>query len=407
MKFFFFLVALFTPAITFASDPFPGIFSFAGCSGRDCSACNVVHMANEGITWLIGILFVIFAVLIAWRGVQLVTSSGNPSALSAVKESFVNALIGIIIILAAWLIVDTIMRALVGQPGEEGNLPIVVDGQVKGWLAWSEVECQVLAVPNFTPVEDSRVLTSSAPVPCAELYPGGPRSDCTAQVAACEATPGGVATQVGAAGSQSVVCETPIGINDPGTVTVPCDELYPGGPRSDCTAAEAACRADGGTPLQQGAAGSLNVACIPATPTAACRAGEMRDITLFGFSTPVHRSIATKLEAIDAAWRAQPNRYRVYSVGGYNCRTVAGSSSYSAHAFGLAVDINPPDNPHCPDKYDPKNLCRGNVTETNMPPEFRGLFLSRGFGWGGNWRSSKDAMHFSDAAHEGGSQNIR
>jgi hypothetical protein len=182
MKLFLLIFAFFTPAITFASDPFPGIFSFAGCSGRDCTACNVVYLANEGISWLIGILFVIFAVLVAWRGVQLVTSSGNPGALEAVKESFVNAFIGIIIILAAWLIVDTIMRSLVGQPGEEGNLPIVVDGQVKGWLAWSEVECQVLAVPDFNDVNPYNPGEDTSTVP---TIPGpngvpvpGPGSNC-------------------------------------------------------------------------------------------------------------------------------------------------------------------------------------------------------------------------------------
>ena len=30
----------------------------------------------------------------------------------------------------------------------------------------------------------------------------------------------------------------------------------------------------------------------------------------------------------------------------YNCRTVAGQSSFSAHAYGAAVDINPVENPY-------------------------------------------------------------
>jgi hypothetical protein len=37
-----------------------------------------------------------------------------------------------------------------------------------------------------------------------------------------------------------------------------------------------------------------------------------------------------------------------------------------------------------------------------MPASFRQLFLSEGWGWGGNWNSSKDAMHFSKATGEGG-----
>ena len=388
-----------------AQETFPGIASFAGCSGPDCSACNVVDMVNEGLVWLIGILFILFAVLVTIAGVKLVTSGGNPGALNAAKDSFINAIVGMIIILSAWLIVDTIMRGLVGGPGNEGEIGIVRGGVVTGWLAWSEVECQVQAEPEYN--EYASVLTVSAPVLCDEVYPGGPR-DCTAQIAACRSIPGGVATVEGTATSLSVVCETPIGIVDPGTVNIPCDELYPGGPRSDCSAAEATCRADGGVPQQEGLAGSLSVACVPATPTVACRAAEMTTVNLFGHNVQVHTSIRSKLEAINSTWQAQSPRYRVYSVGGYNCRKIRGSNSYSVHAFGLAVDINPDDNPHCPNYYDPKRLCGGeNILVTNMPLAFRGLFSSRGFGWGGNWTRSKDAMHFSDASNEGGSQNIR
>ena len=34
------------------------------------------------------------------------------------------------------------------------------------------------------------------------------------------------------------------------------------------------------------------------------------------------------------------------NTSGFNCRRVAGSSSWSAHAYGAAVDINPLENPY-------------------------------------------------------------
>ena len=120
-----------------------GLAQLAGCTGVDCSACNVVSMANGLITWLIGILFVVFAVLLAVAGVRLVTSGGNHHALDEAKSTFTNAIIGFMIILAAWLIVDTIMRALVGtdeRPGQIGS--IGSGGTVTGWLFWTEVSCQ-------------------------------------------------------------------------------------------------------------------------------------------------------------------------------------------------------------------------------------------------------------------------
>ena len=65
--------------------------------------------------------------------------------------------------------------------------------------------------------------------------------------------------------------------------------------------------------------------------------------------------------------------------------------SISAHAWPLAVDINPERN-----AYSKTRLI------TDMPEAFVQCFKEAGFGWGGNWRSAKDAMHFSLAPNEGG-----
>lgn len=87
-------------------------------------------------------------------------------------------------------------------------------------------------------------------------------------------------------------------------------------------------------------------------------------------------------------------------------RRVAGSKSLSKHSRGMAVDINPLYNPcvyvksgrvlppegnkyahdrdkrkDIPSKIDATNLC------------YR-LFVSRGFRWGGTWRTIKDYQHF-------------
>lgn len=116
---------------------------FLNCSGADCSACNIVDTANKVITWLIAILFMVFAVLAVMAGFKLVTSGGNPSAMSAAKESFTNVIIGLIIILSAWLIVDTMIRGL-GVTGIRG-----------GPFPWSEVQCQSQLVPDYNRFESA------------------------------------------------------------------------------------------------------------------------------------------------------------------------------------------------------------------------------------------------------------
>ena len=88
----------------------------------------------------------------------------------------------------------------------------------------------------------------------------------------------------------------------------------------------------------------------------------------------------------------------------FNYRTVAGSSSLSLHALGVAIDINPLYNPYVTNggagcapengrvymdrsrnfdyKIDENDLC------------YR-LFTEAGFTWGGSWESNPDYMHFS------------
>ena len=99
----------------------------------------------------------------------------------------------------------------------------------------------------------------------------------------------------------------------------------------------------------------------------------------------------------------------------FNYRTVAGSHNLSLHARGLAIDINPRDNPMV---YYDEN---GNVAQclpangeayADRSKSFEHkidqsdlcyqLFMEHGFTWGGNW-NAPDYMHFSKSATpEGG-----
>lgn len=130
-------LSFFPAGIVNAADP---VSRFIKCEGAECSACNLVELGNELIIWLFGIIFLLFAVLMTIAGFGLVTSGGNTSALSSAKDKFTNAMIGILIIMSAWLIVDTLMKSLVGSGENAGKLNY---GEVEGWGPWAEVKCQV------------------------------------------------------------------------------------------------------------------------------------------------------------------------------------------------------------------------------------------------------------------------
>jgi len=70
--------------------------------------------------------------------------------------------------------------------------------------------------------------------------------------------------------------------------------------------------------------------------------------------------------------------------GCFNIRKVRGSTAFSAHAYGLAIDLNADDN----------NLGATHGGFYNNP-EFVKCFTDQGFAWGGNFHGRKDPMHFS------------
>jgi hypothetical protein len=84
------------------------------------------------------------------------------------------------------------------------------------------------------------------------------------------------------------------------------------------------------------------------------------------------------------------------------CRPAVGSGSWSNHAFGLAVDINPFHNPYLKGDLvlpelasaytDRENVRLGMLFEGDVAVE---AFAEIGWPWGGHWRTLKDWMHFS------------
>jgi hypothetical protein len=100
-------------------------------------------------------------------------------------------------------------------------------------------------------------------------------------------------------------------------------------------------------------------------------------------------------------------------TGAFDCRQAVpspcvggnGTGSWSMHAFGLAVDINPQENPYvgCGQSRDPATKPFFNRSR-HRPGMVTGrviaAFRSIGWGWGGAWAgNTKDYMHFSSSGH--------
>jgi len=117
------------------------------------------------------------------------------------------------------------------------------------------------------------------------------------------------------------------------------------------------------------------------------------------------------IDQMHLAVKYRPNHYdpnddRDYTAG-FNCRPVVtargAGTTWSQHAYGLAIDINPIENPYVTaDGYVRNNNARPfrdrSLHEPGMiHPEDTVVqaFASIGWQWGGYWSGDKDYMHFS------------
>lgn len=85
----------------------------------------------------------------------------------------------------------------------------------------------------------------------------------------------------------------------------------------------------------------------------------------------------------------------------YNHRYIAGTKKLSNHAMGLAIDINPIQNPYVKNDFvSPlagKDYLNRNENKKGMVIKddvCYNAFVSRGWTWGGDWKTIKDYQHF-------------
>ena len=134
------VTSLIYPSAARAQD---GFVTCEGTPSDPCDLCHVVQTSHNILEFLVIIAVVIVILVIVYAGFQMAISAGNVQAKEDAKKYLVNGILGLILVLAAWLIVDTLMK-------------IVVDEDVQGksgqrFGVWHEIVCQ-----SQPPVQDVR-----------------------------------------------------------------------------------------------------------------------------------------------------------------------------------------------------------------------------------------------------------
>ena len=102
------------------------------CTGPDCNFCSLAQLAQNIINLAIFLAVFLSAILFAWAGWNYLTNLGDTTKISKAHSVFQNVAVGFIIVLAAWLVVDTLMKMMLG--GEFGPWNEVCGGSAANSL---------------------------------------------------------------------------------------------------------------------------------------------------------------------------------------------------------------------------------------------------------------------------------
>ncbi|CAN5759344.1 M15 family metallopeptidase [soil metagenome] len=109
-----------------------------------------------------------------------------------------------------------------------------------------------------------------------------------------------------------------------------------------------------------------------------------------------------RIHPVDAYGADDDRSMAANNTSAFNCRPVAGTSTWSEHSTGTAIDINPIQNPYVRgstvdppagrDWTDRSSVVPGMITADDVVVR---AFAAKGWIWGGTWRTAKDYQHLS------------
>lgn len=123
----------------------------------------------------------------------------------------------------------------------------------------------------------------------------------------------------------------------------------------------------------------------------ACAAVRGTKVTLHGGAVvTVDKRIVPAVLALNAIFAKWNYKATPPDCGAFVCRRITGGTGYSLHAYLIAIDVNWQANPYTTGAL-VTDMPRGMVDQITALRTNSGAPV---WGWGGNYRSIKDAMHY-------------
>ena len=112
---------------------------------NECKECDLLKLAKNITDYIVYIGFSITTLMIGVGGIMIFAGAYSEKQVETGKEILQNAIIGLLIILFAWLIVDTLIKALVSDYTASDIMKQTSTGaSFKNLGPWNSIQCKPL-----------------------------------------------------------------------------------------------------------------------------------------------------------------------------------------------------------------------------------------------------------------------
>lgn len=94
-----------------------------------CTLCDFLALIDNVVKFATQLVFVLVVIYMIWGAFLIITSGGSKDRVTKGRKIITSAIIGMVIVLGAWLIVSTVFLVVTG--GYEGALP----------MPWYRIQC--------------------------------------------------------------------------------------------------------------------------------------------------------------------------------------------------------------------------------------------------------------------------
>lgn len=105
----------FVPFVVFGANHSSGIVPCTGTAEDPCTWESLYVLAGAILNFIVILSTSVAAIVFAWAGVLYFSAGGDTGKIQKAHTLFTAVAIGLVIILTAWLVVDTLLKTLTGE----------------------------------------------------------------------------------------------------------------------------------------------------------------------------------------------------------------------------------------------------------------------------------------------------